>query len=94
MSLKPQVEQGVWVFAEIKNRIVSCVAIIPENGGVIFSTFACIKNIENKNTLNEDIKKVLLITDNLLEKLPEDVINDFIKSKDFELYERVINKIK
>jgi hypothetical protein len=44
--------------------------------------------------LDEDIKKVLLITDNLLEKLPEEVINEFIKSKDFELYERVINKIK
>jgi hypothetical protein len=29
-----------------------------------------------------------------LEKLPEDVINEFIKSADFELYERVINRIK
>jgi hypothetical protein len=47
-----------------------------------------------KTFLDEDIKKVLLITDSLLEKLPEEVINEFIKSKDFELYERVINKIK
>ena len=51
--------------------------------------------IEKENPFfDEDIKKVLLITDNLLEKLPEDVINEFIKSKDFELYERIINKIK
>lgn len=49
---------------------------------------------EEKTFFDEDIKKVLLITDNLLEKLPEEVINEFIKSKDFELYERVINKIK
>ncbi len=49
---------------------------------------------KEKTLFDEDIKKVLLITDNLLEKLPEDVINEFIKSKDFELYERVINKIK
>jgi len=49
---------------------------------------------KEKTFFDEDIKKVLLITDHLLEKLPEDVINEFIKSKDFELYERVINKIK
>ena len=49
---------------------------------------------EEKTFFDEDIKKVLLITDNLLEKLPEEIINEFIKSKDFELYERVINKIK
>jgi hypothetical protein len=53
------------------------------------------KVIKKENIfLDEDIKKVLLITDNLLEKLPEDVINEFIKSADFELYERVINRIK
>lgn len=50
---------------------------------------------EKENTfLDEDIKKVLLIADSLLEKLPEEVISDFIKSADFELYEKVINKIK
>ncbi len=51
-------------------------------------------NQREESFFDEDVKKVLLITDNLLEKLPEDVINEFIKSKDFELYERVINKIK
>ena len=52
------------------------------------------KSNDEKISFDEDIKKVLLITDNLLEKLPEEVIIEFIKSKNFEFYERVINKIK
>jgi hypothetical protein len=44
--------------------------------------------------LDEDIKKVLEITDNLLGKLPEEVIDEFIKSKDYELYEKVIKRYK
>jgi len=44
--------------------------------------------------LDEDIKKILLMTDNLLGNLPEEVIDEFVKSKDFVLYEKVINKYK
>jgi len=44
--------------------------------------------------LDEDIKKVLLMTDTLLGNLPEEVIDEFVKSKDFSLYEKVINKYK
>lgn len=40
--------KGLWVLAEIHNKIVSCVAIIPEGKGVSFSTFACIKDIKSK----------------------------------------------
>jgi len=52
------------------------------------------KNIEEQPILDDDIRKILLITDNLLEKLPENVIDEFVQSKDFELYERVISKYK
>lgn len=38
------------------------------------------------------IKKVLAITDNLLEKLPEEEIEKFIKSKHFNDYKKVIQK--
>ncbi len=41
---------------------------------------------------DEEIGHTLKIVDNLLEKLPEEIIIEFIQSKDFELYERVINK--
>ena len=44
--------------------------------------------------LDEDIKKILLMTDTLLGELPEDVINRFAQSEDFELYEKVMNKYK
>jgi len=44
--------------------------------------------------LDEDIKKILLMTDTLLGELPEDVIDRFMQSEDFELYEKVMNKYK
>ena len=53
------------------------------------------KEVEKENPLLDDeIKKVLTITDNLLGKLPEESINEFVKSKDFELYEKIIGKYK
>jgi hypothetical protein len=42
--------------------------------------------------LDEEVGQALKIIDNLLEKLPEDTIYEFIHSKDFEIYERVVNK--
>ena len=44
--------------------------------------------------LEDDVKKVLLITDELLGKLPEEVINEFAQSDDFELYKKVMGKYK
>lgn len=43
---------------------------------------------------DEDLIKVLKIADDLLEKLSDDVIDEFVQSEDFELYEKVINKYK
>lgn len=44
--------------------------------------------------LDEDIRKVLLMTDYLLGELPEDVLNIFLESEEFKLYEKVLNKYK
>jgi hypothetical protein len=59
------------------------------------------KEIEDKKDkkpeltlLDEDIKKLLVITDNLLGDLPEEVIDKFAQSKDFELYSKILNKYK
>ncbi len=49
---------------------------------------------ESIPVVDDDIKKVLLLTDDLLGKLPENVIEEFAQSKDFELYERVLSKYK
>lgn len=40
--------QGIWVFAEIDQQIVSCGAIIPDGKGVSISTFACINDVNCK----------------------------------------------
>ncbi len=54
------------------------------------------KLIENEkkkiDLVNKDVKKVLNIMDNLLEKLPEEEIEKFAKSKDFELYQKILTK--
>jgi hypothetical protein len=59
-----------------------------------FSLFKKEKPAQTSTGLDEDIKKVLMMTDTLLGELPEDVINRFTQSDDFELYERVLNKYK
>ncbi len=38
-------KKGIWIFAEIENQIVSCLAIVPEGRGVVFSTCACVNTI-------------------------------------------------
>jgi len=49
---------------------------------------------KGNDILDDDVRKVLEIADNLLEKLPEEVIDKFASSKDFEIYEKVITKYK
>jgi hypothetical protein len=44
--------------------------------------------------LDTDIKKILQITDELLGELPEEVINRFMRTDDYDLYERILNKYK
>ena len=44
--------------------------------------------------VDEDVKKLLTITDNLLGELPDEVIDKFAKSEDFELYSKVLHKYK
>ncbi len=47
---------------------------------------------EDSILIDEDLKKFLSIVDNLLGKLPEDVIREFAESEDFIIYERVMRK--
>jgi hypothetical protein len=43
---------------------------------------------------DEELIKVLHMTDTLLADLPDDILTDFIESKDYKLYEKVMNKYK
>ena len=42
----------------------------------------------------EDVIKTLCITDDLLVRLPDEIIDEFIQSGDFEIYKKVIDKYK
>jgi hypothetical protein len=44
--------------------------------------------------LDNEIRRLLNITDELLGKLPDEVIDEFAKSEDFKLYEKVMSKYK
>lgn len=44
--------------------------------------------------IDDELIKVLHMTDNLLGELPDDILNDFVESKDYKLYEKVMNKYK
>ena len=47
--------------------------------------------IEEK-PVNPEVKAVLRIMDKLLRKLPEEEIEKFSKTKDYELYRRVLDR--
>ncbi len=44
--------------------------------------------------LTEDVKRVLRVTDDLLGKMPEDMVDEFVHSPDFETYKKVMKRIQ
>jgi len=52
------------------------------------------ENVKEKTFFDEDVEKIIPVIDSLLEKLPEKVIEDFVQSDDFALYEKVVSKYK
>ena len=60
------------------------------------------KRLKTENTdkscpilpIDEDLIKVLHMTDSLLGELPDDILTDFIESKNYKLYEKVMNRYK
>jgi len=60
------------------------------------------KQLKTENTdkscpilpIDEDLIKVLHMTDSLLGELPDDILTDFIESKNYKLYEKVMNRYK
>jgi hypothetical protein len=59
-----------------------------ESGAPVAGTPA----LSESGDLPADVRKVLEIADRLLQKLPEDVIQEFTHSADFELFESVFKK--
>jgi len=48
---------------------------------------------EYPKLLDEDVKRVLRVTDDLLGQMPENVVDTFVHSPDFELYKKVMKKV-
>ncbi|MBT3985284.1 hypothetical protein HOD38_01025 [archaeon] len=48
---------------------------------------------EMPKVLTVDVKKVLRLTDDLLGKMPEDIVEEFVKSPDFKVYKKVMKKV-
>ena len=48
---------------------------------------------EYPKVLDEDVRKVLKVTDDLLGELPDDKVDTFVHSADFETYKKVMKKV-
>lgn len=48
----------------------------------------------SESAIEEDTRKILKILDDLLEKLPEEIVDRFAKSNDYLLYEKVLDAYK
>jgi hypothetical protein len=53
-----------------------------------------LKNSGTEFNMDGETRKILKILDDLLEKLPEEIVDRFAKSNDYLLYERVLDKYK
>ncbi len=53
-----------------------------------------LKDGETEFQIDDETRKILKILDDLLEKLPDDIIDKFAKSDEYLLYERVLEKYK
>ncbi|MBN1678331.1 MAG: hypothetical protein JW880_07320 [Candidatus Thermoplasmatota archaeon] len=51
-------------------------------------------DMEDASIVDEDLKKLLKVLDQMLGQLPEETIDRFSKSEDFALYERVLDRFK
>jgi hypothetical protein len=50
--------------------------------------------MQEASMVDDDLKKLLKVLDQMLGQLPEDAIDRFSKSEDFALYERVLDRFK
>ncbi len=62
--------------------------------GLIEDKIALQGSISEASAVDEDIKKLLKVLDQLLGELPEEAIERFSKSKEFAIYERVLDKFE
>ena len=52
------------------------------------------KKMSEATLVDEDLRRLLKVLDQMLAQLPEEIIDKFSKSEEFTLYERVLDKLK
>ena len=62
--------------------------------GLITEKIDIQKDISEATEVDEDLKKLLKVLDQLLGQLPEEAIEMFSKSEEFTIYERVLDRMK
>jgi DNA repair exonuclease SbcCD ATPase subunit len=62
--------------------------------GLITEKIDIQKSISEATVVDEDLKKLLKVLDQLLGQLPEEAIEMFSKSEEFSIYERVLDRFK
>ena len=75
---------------ELKSELKNQKAIIIEKDKEMES----LKGGGSEFVIDEDTRKLLKILDDLLDKLPEEVVDKFANSNDYLLYEKVLEKFK
>jgi len=83
--LKTKIEdlaKQVYLFKRREDEFVKAKSEVNSNGKVV------VKSSDDR--LPGDVKKVLLKVDDMLESLPEEKIEEFANSDDFDLYEKVM----
>jgi len=69
-------------------------ALEAEIGGLISEKVDLQKKISEASLMDEDLRKLLKVLDQMLGELPEAAIERFSKSDEFALYEKVLDKFK
>lgn len=69
-------------------------ALETEIGGLISEKADLQKKISETSMMDEDLRKLLKVLDQMLGELPEAAIDRFSKSDDFALYEKMLDKFK
>jgi len=63
-------------------------------GALIMEKIKVQTDMEEASLVDEDIKRLLKVLDQMLGQLPEEAIDRFSKSEEFALYERVLDRFK
>lgn len=71
---------------------------LPKKETEFFDTETLIDNkkeiFKETQILDQDVVKLMSIIDSLFDNLPENIVQEFVQSKDFEIYEKVMLKYK